>query len=106
MEANGLWVPLEQVSEFEIYKRKVQGITESVVHLIPGYDANKRGLNGGDNHQVDHIYSITQGFKNNVPPEIIGHVANLRFIHWKENNEKASECDITLEELYARTGHL
>lgn len=104
-EKQGLWVPLEQLDPWEIYKREVGRVTERNVHLIDGYDESLRGLacHGSNNYHVDHKYSRADGFKNGVPPEIIGHVANLRFIPWTENLLKSSESSITLEELLSAT---
>lgn len=105
MERQGRWVPLEQLDPWEIYKREVGRVTERNVHLIDGYDESLRGLacHGSNNYHVDHKYSRADGFKNGVPPEIIGHVANLRFIPWTENLLKSSESSITLEELLSAT---
>lgn len=48
-----------------------------------------RGLCGVDGaYQLDHIIPIQYGFDNNIPPEIIGHIDNLQFIPWEENNAK------------------
>jgi len=39
-------------------------------------------------YQLDHILSKKYGFENNISPEIIGNINNLRFIPWKENRSK------------------
>ena len=49
-------------------------------------------------YHVDHIYSIRDGFVNNVPPEIVGHWTNLRMIKRKDNQCKSQRSDRTLEE--------
>lgn len=49
---------------------------------------------------LDHIYSISEGFKNNIPPEIIGHWTNLRLIPKIANSSKGAECHKTKEQLY------
>ena len=50
------------------------------------------GLNGvPDAYQVDHIISIDEGFHNNIAPDIIGHITNLRIIPWKENLLKSNK---------------
>ena len=101
MEDRGFWVPLSEVPEFTIYKRKVWRFTNQVLHLIPGYDESKRGLNSltEDNFQVDHNFSIYDGFKNDIDPEIVGHLENLSFVHWQENNRKWHISSISLEDL-------
>tara|TARA_R110002153_G_scaffold273955_1_gene446218 strand:+ start:94 stop:804 length:711 start_codon:yes stop_codon:yes gene_type:complete len=50
------------------------------------------------NH-LDHVYSINDGFNNNVPPEIIGSIMNLRVISGQSNRSKSNKSDITLDEL-------
>jgi hypothetical protein len=102
MEAKGHWIPLDQLDDFVIYKRLVWAATNKNVHMIPDYDINKRGLCklGSDNYQVDHIVSITNGFKQGIDPEIIGSTVNLRFISWQENLQKSDRSDMSIEELY------
>ena len=53
---------------------------------------------------IDHIYSIRDGYDNNVPIEIISHKNNLRLIKAEENLSKGSKSDISCEELYRRVG--
>jgi len=55
---------------------------------------------GRTNYHLDHKYSITEGFKNNVPPKVIGHIANLEFLPHKVNESKGTKCSVTLEKLY------
>lgn len=43
---------------------------------------------------IDHKVSIDFGFKNNIPPDVIAHVSNLRFIPSRENNDKGTKCFI------------
>jgi hypothetical protein len=49
---------------------------------------------------LDHIYSIQQGFKDSIPPYIIGHWTNLRIISLVENSIKGMRCDKTPAELF------
>ena len=62
---------------------------------LENYD--KRGRVG---FHLDHKYSITEGFKNKVPPKIIGSIDNLEFICYTDNLSKGTKCSITLEKLY------
>lgn len=50
---------------------------------------------------LDHIYSIQEGFRNNIPPYIIGHYSNLRVITFSENSKKGMRCDKSLEQLFS-----
>lgn len=38
-----------------------------------------------DGWQLDHIISIKEGFKNNMPAEELASLSNLRMLPWKEN---------------------
>ena len=49
---------------------------------------------------LDHIYSIQQGFRDCIPPYIIGHYTNLRIIGLSENSIKGMRCDKSKEELF------
>lgn len=50
----------------------------------------------------DHLYSITDGWINNISPDIIRHPANCSLITHKENQSKHKKSKITLNELYKR----
>jgi len=50
-------------------------------------------------YHLDHIYSIRDGFVNNVPPEIVGHWSNLRLIPREENQRKSQKSERKLEDV-------
>jgi hypothetical protein len=50
----------------------------------------------------DHMYSVRDGFINNVDPEIIRHPANCKLLLHSENNKKNYNSSITIEELKER----
>jgi hypothetical protein len=60
---------------------------------------NPNRLNRSKN-ALDHIYSIQQGFRDNIPPYIIGHWSNLRVISLSNNSQKGMRCDKTKEQLF------
>ena len=92
-----IWKPDDpQYDEFKKYRRKVYYWTsKNKLNELANFD--RRGLL--DFH-LDHKYSITEGFRNGVPPKIIGSIHNLQFIPYTENVSKGIKCSITLEELY------
>jgi hypothetical protein len=47
----------------------------------------------------DHIYTVYDGYKNNIDPKILAHPANCRLIKQNENSKKHKKSLITLEEL-------
>ena len=70
---------------FEIYRKKVKQITKKQpLHTLENY--HKRSLDG---YHLDHIISIKYGFLNNIEPDIIGDIRNLRFIPAKSNLHKS-----------------
>ena len=64
------------------------------------YKINPQNLTRSKNkYHLDHIYSISQGFKQNIDPKIIGHWTNLRMLLASENIRKNWKSDKTLKEL-------
>ena len=82
--------------EFKKYRRKVYYWT-SKNDLTQLENHEKRSLLG---YHLDHKYSITEGFKNKVPPKVIGSIYNLEFVLYNVNISKGTKCSITLEKLY------
>jgi hypothetical protein len=54
----------------------------------------------GSLYHLDHIYSIIDGFKNNILPEIIASPINLRVILSHKNLSKNYRSSITKDMLY------
>lgn len=91
---------LKQQTEYKKYYNKVRNITNKNLrkykHLFENLD--KLGRCGdGDKFQVDHIFSIKEGFNLSIVPELIGHPSNLRVISWRQNLTKSNNCEITLD---------
>jgi hypothetical protein len=95
-EANSYWRPDDpQYEDFKKYRRKVYYWSEkNDLSQLSNY--SNRSRNG---YHLDHKYSITEGFKNDVPPKVIGNIANLEFLPAKANISKGTGCSLTLEEL-------
>jgi len=71
----------------KLYYAMVWEVTEQQpLHILENSD--KRGWK---NHHLDHIYPICMGHKDKIPPEKIGNIKNLRFIHYTENLDKGSK---------------
>ena len=49
--------------------------------------------------QLDHKFSIIEGYKNNITPDIIGHYKNLQMLSAKDNRAKWGNSCITKTEL-------
>ena len=65
------------------------------------YKAKNHGnnLNGVSR---DHMYSVKDGFINNVDPKIISHPANCRLLCHSKNASKGAGSCISLDELLCR----
>ena len=71
----------------KLYYAMVWEVTElQPLHILENSD--KRGWK---NHHLDHIYPISMGYKEIIPPEKVGNIKNLRFIHYTENLDKGSK---------------
>jgi hypothetical protein len=75
-------------SEFRKYRTEVDRLTnlQPIKNLENFEKRGKAGVDGA--YHLDHIYSVYMGFKNNIPPEIIAHISNLKMIPWMENQKK------------------
>jgi len=99
-ENKGIWIPISDISEYDLYRKDVWKYT-NLNNLSQMANSSKIGLAGADGaYQLDHMYSIAQGFINNVPSNLIGSISNLKFIPWQENIKKQSNCTIKIEELH------
>ena len=64
-----------------------------------------KAKNHGDNLNGvsrDHMYSIKEGFVNNVDPKIMSHPANCKLLRHSDNVRKNSKSSITLQQLLER----
>lgn len=98
----GWIIPDEFLSDYQIYRKKVKRLTEvtyKVYKSIINPNNLERVTNGKNGFQLDHKYSIIEGFLNNVEPEVISHHCNLQMMEWGSNRTKSKRCDIDLEQL-------
>jgi hypothetical protein len=78
---------------FELYRylvRRESEITYSKYKDVINPNNLKRGLT---DYHLDHIYSIYDGFKNNIPVYIISSVENLRILRYDENIRKGCRSE-------------
>jgi len=88
----GIATPIEDRDAFQEYRNKVS-LESSRYDLTKLDNFDKRGPKG---YHLDHKYSVFEGFKNNVPAEIIGHICNLEMIPFNHNTSKGSKCSVSL----------
>jgi len=97
----GYWVSENQLSDYAKYRRQVNQFTSRSIRLK--YTQNEletRGLGGKNGAMnIDHKFSIVEGFRNNILPCIIGSQCNLELIPWLENYKKHDRCSISKGDL-------
>jgi hypothetical protein len=83
---------LDTIPMWNQYYNEVQRITShQPIELLENYDKRGRAKHGTDAYHLDHIISIKYGFDNNIDPNIIGNISNLRMIPWQENLQKSTK---------------
>lgn len=96
----GIWIDKELKSDLELYYEKVWKITEKQnLELLPNFEKRGNIKFKKDAYHIDHRFSISEGFKQGVPPEIIGDIVNLEMLPAIENIRKYGKCSITLKKL-------
>jgi len=105
MEKLGIWIPLSELSEYQLYSYNVWAITNEQLRNF-GHLINKDLLNENksidiwkEKWSIDHKFSISSGFKKKISPEIIGSIINLEIIKFANNSSKQSNCSISLGQL-------
>lgn len=74
----------------KLYWLKIRSVTRfQKLSTLENYD--KRGGSKDDGYHLDHIYPVSLGYINNIPPEVIGDIKNLRYIPWRENLLKSNK---------------
>lgn len=88
----------EDIPAYQAYRSKVHSLTKKQpLHLLENIE--KRGAIQHGGWHIDHQYSIHQGFIDSTPPEIVGHICNLKVIPAYENVSKQEKCSLTLKQL-------
>jgi len=98
----GWVIPDEFLSDYQLYRKRVKRLTEKTYKEHKGkINPNnfERVTNGKSGYQLDHKYSILEGFLNDVEAEKISHHCNLQMLEWEVNRTKSKRCDIELQEL-------
>jgi hypothetical protein len=62
---------------------------------------NPNNLKRNEKIHLDHIYSIYDGFMNNIPVFVISSIYNLRLISSSKNISKGKKSDISIDELFS-----
>ena len=106
MRAAGRMTKLEDLQDFDRYKKAVWKVTNSQkLYLLENYDKRGRADLKEDAYHLDHKFSIKAAFELSIPAYIIGNIANLEMIHHSENCSKQSNCSMSLKDLYDACHH-
>jgi len=90
---------LKYLKGFDLYKQLV--LMETKVNYRKHKDViNPHNIKRNRYYHLDHKYSIVEGFKHNILPNVIGSYVNLEVIPVRSNIQKGTDCSITKEELF------
>ena len=90
-------------NETEPYKIYLNAVRRFTKHSWKEHHdkVNPKGLKRGRmDYHIDHIYSVSEGFRNNIPPFIIGHWSNLQMLPYDKNVKKLTRCHKTKDQLF------
>jgi hypothetical protein len=104
-ENSRYWIPLDQKTDWKIYKSKVRNLTRLSIKEMEWdgtdfYDGefirNNFGLSHNDDNYptIDHKISIYSGFLENIDPEIIASTQNLCWTKRSINIRKSRNCSV------------
>jgi len=86
------------LSEFSNYKGRVTSITNYNFRKY-SYLIDPENIGRGNGYDLDHCVSISDGFKNNIDPEIIASPVNLKVVTVTENRSKNSNSSMAIDVL-------
>lgn len=93
LEERGDIIPLDQLSEWQLYSRKVRNLTERNYRLHKNI-INPNNLPRIQNqYELDHIVPIFYGFANNIPEYLIASIDNLQILPSYDNKSKGKKYD-------------
>jgi hypothetical protein len=98
----GLIIPDEFISDYKKYQKECRRKTEknykNYKNLVNPSNF-ERVTNGKSGHQLDHKYSVFNGFIDGINTDTISHPCNLQMIKWEENRKKGIKNSIEIEVL-------
>jgi hypothetical protein len=83
----------------EDYFAFVRALTEKNYNIFLDTVNPKKLKRGFKNNHVDHMFSISEGFKKKINPFHIAHPCNLQMLKARDNKRKNAKCDHTYDEL-------
>ena len=104
MVKNGRWISKELKKYKDLYYEIVKRETKKSLrkYKIKNFELVGDISKDRDNYHIDHKFSVSEGLKNNILPQIIGSIVNLECINGIENIKKQNKCSLTKKELFKR----
>ncbi len=90
----------EEIQEFKNYRTNVNQLSNQNFRKYNKQINPNRLKRGFEDYHLDHIYTVSDGFKNNVLPEIISNPNNLQMLWYAENISKNYKSEISLQLMY------
>jgi hypothetical protein len=90
---------LENKEDYFIF---VRALTEKNYDIFKSQINPKNLKRSWKANHLDHIYSISQGFKDKINPFYIAHPCNLQMLKARENKKKNAKCGHTTDELFEK----
>jgi len=87
---------LENKEDYFIF---VRTLTEKNYDLFKNRINPKNLKRSWKANHLDHIYSVSQGFKDRINPFYIAHPCNLQMLKARENKKKNAKCGHSIDEL-------
>jgi hypothetical protein len=95
-------ISINELESFKKYSKIVRSKTRAVFRKYKELiDPNNLTIDSKKYH-IDHIYSVSDGYKNNIDHNIISSYINLRVISSIDNFKKGQKSEIIKEELIRR----
>lgn len=103
----------ENMPEYRLYRSIVDRLTNKAKktdyfkeYIDPKNKLLLRDTNNRCLYQVDHKFSVWQGFYDDLPHELVASLANLEILPWADNSSKGKKCSITIGKLLAEHSKL
>jgi len=95
---NGTYTPKHLKKPRQNYYEAVQRLTK--ISWLEHFDKINPKRLDRSKWDLDHVFSIQEGFRQGIPPYIIAHWTNLRMLEPSVNYSKGMRCDKTRDELF------
>ncbi|ASV44240.1 hypothetical protein PBI_SCTP2_225 [Salicola phage SCTP-2] len=90
---------------FQRYERIIEFLLKYVKDYVAKGEKLSKMTDEDDGYQIDHMFSIVNGWNESISPICVGDVNNLQLLTKSENNKKNNSSSITKNELLTMTGY-